>query len=202
MGVFTIIISILLITGLTKNYRLDAGEHKTAKIIHAVCLSVLCLAYSGSFRHIGWLMFHFDKTREIYSADIGIVPGNIHFLIYLVHLALVLFVIMFCYQMIGRNNKARVQLLYFLPFLALTEAFNFYRGWFSEGDEGQINHLLVFWIGLILFGGLSALMIIAYTGKSMKAFFAMQQAPSIDLTTEHQGVQGNTNNKTGEGSSF
>jgi hypothetical protein len=199
MGVFTIIISVLLITGLAKNYRLDAGEHKKAKIIHAICLTLLCLSYSGSFRHVGWLMFHFDKTREIYSADIGAVPGNIHFLIYLVHLVLALFILMLSYQMINRNTKARVQLLYFLPFLALTEAFNFYRGWFSDGDDGQINHFLVFWVGLVLFGGLSALIIIVYTGKSMKSFFAMQRAPSIDLTAEHQDIQGNTDNKTGEG---
>ena len=138
MNTFTIIITGLVIFHLIRDFKRDKGEFKKAKIVHMICLGLLFLSYAGSFRFLGWTIRHFDKVQERFSVDVGVVPGELHLVLYLLHLGLLFTVLILAYQMVTRKEKARKLILYILPFLALVETFNFYRGWINAGDDTLI----------------------------------------------------------------
>lgn len=183
MNIFTLTALIYLGFALFRDYKKDKGLNKKAKIFQTICLYIICLLYSGSFRHIGGLIRHFDIARDKFGVDVGLVSGQMHFFIYLLNLFFVLIVLILAYQLIGRKEKARSQIIWFLPLLCLTEIFSFYRGWLSEENGLQISDGFIFLIGFIIMGGITAFVIIIYTRDFMKTFFL--QEPVI-ITSENE----------------
>ena len=181
MNYFTLFGLAILTFGLINDYKADKGQNTKAKILHAICLTILITSYSGSFRILGMLTRNFDKVKERFSVDVGIVPGQIHFIFYLLHSALAMTVIVVAYQMIRRNEKSRRLLTILLPILALLEVFSFYRGWVIDGEDLGVNHALIFLVGFLLIGGLTSIIIAIYKSKSMATFF--RTIEQIQLTT-------------------
>ncbi len=157
--------------GLTNDYKRDKGQNIKAKILHAICLTILMASYAGYFGILGMLVRNFDKVKEKFSFDVGIVSGQLHFILYLLHSILAMAVVAVAYQMIKRNEKSRRLLTFLLPFLALLEVFNFYRGWVADGDDLEVSHGFIFLIGFLLFGGLTSAIIAIYKSKFMMTFF-------------------------------
>ena len=171
MNFFTLFGLVILAFGLMQDYKKDSGQNTKAKVFHAVCLTILIASYAGSFRILGTLLRNFDKAQERFSVDVGVVPGQLHFIFYLLHSALAMTTVVLAYQMIRRNDKARKWLIILLPFLALLEVFSFYRGWVSATDDFEGNHLSIVLIGILLVGGLAGSVIAIYKSKSMITFF-------------------------------
>ena len=187
MNYFTLFGLAILTLGLIQDYKKDSGQNIKAKVLHAICLTVLIASYAGSFRILGALIRNFDKVKERFSVDVGLFPGQLHFIFYLVHSALAMTVVIVAYQLIRRREKSRSLLITLLPFLGLLEVFSFYRGWVTDADDFELNHFMILLFGLLLVGGLTGLIITIYKSKSMTTFF----------TTTGQ-TSGNTNEKRTE----
>jgi hypothetical protein len=88
MNYFTLFGLVILAFGLIQDYKRDKGQNVKATVLHAVCLTILIASCAGSFRILGALIRNFDKAKERFSIDIGLVPGQLHFIFYLLHSAL------------------------------------------------------------------------------------------------------------------
>ncbi len=186
MNFFTLFGLVILALGLMQDYKKDSAQNTKAKVFHAVCLTILIASYAGSFRILGSLIRNFDKAQERFSVDVGLVPGQLHFIFYLLHSALAMTTVVLAYQMIRRNDKSRKWLIRVLPFLALLEIFSFYRGWVLAGDDLEVNHSMIVLIGFLLVGGLAGIIIAIYKSKFMIAFFTpIEQAPSNILSGDN-----------------
>lgn len=172
MNYFALFGLTILATGLVQDYKRDKGRNLRAKVLHAVCLGVLIASYAGSFRVLGLLARNFSKVKERFSVDVGVVPGQLHFILYLLHSALAMAVVVVAYRLIRRNEKSRRLLINLLPFLALLEVFSFYRGYLIDGDDLGVDHLLVVFTGILIIGGLTTIFIAVYRSKMMRMFFA------------------------------
>lgn len=161
---------VLLNMQLQKDHMVDKGRHKKAKIFQTIVLSLIVATYASALRYPGYLLRHFDKAFEKFGASIGLVPGHLHFKIFLLHVVLMIAALVLAFLMARRNQKARQMFLYLLPFLALAEAFGFYRGWLGE-DNGPYDQVVAFLFGLILFGGMATGIILIYRTKLMDEFF-------------------------------
>jgi hypothetical protein len=137
---FTIFALIFLVIGLIQDYQRDKGKNMKAKVFHAICLTFLIASYAGSFKILGMLVRNFDEARERFSTNVGPIPGQIHWVIYLLHSVVVMTIIVLAYQMIRRNDKSRKLLVKLLPLAGLLEVFSFYRGWVIDGDDLGVNH--------------------------------------------------------------
>jgi hypothetical protein len=153
------------------DFKIDQGQNKMAKTFQTICLALIVLHTATSVRYFGWLFRHFDKAQEKYTSDVGIIPGEVHFLIFVSNILLLLSVLIIAFFLANRNLKARKLLFYFLPALALTETFNVYRGWLSDGDDAGFNHGIIFLIGFVIFGTISSGILLLYNTKFMKDFF-------------------------------
>ncbi len=168
---FKFISLIFLAVGLAHDYQKDKGLYKKAKTFQAICLTVICFAYSGTFGYIGWLVAHFTEARQKFGVDVGYIPGEIHWLFYLVHLGLSLVTLLTAYQMINRTDAARIRLVRLLPFLAFTETFNFYRSWLNGSDGTPIIHILGVVLGLVINFGIAFCICGVYRSEFMQPFF-------------------------------
>ncbi|MBX2900058.1 MAG: hypothetical protein KF775_10420 [Cyclobacteriaceae bacterium] len=175
MNYFTLFALVILTLILAQDYKRDAGKNKKAKIFHAICLAILVANYAGSFRILSVLIRNFDKARERFSVDVGLVPGQLHFIFYLVHSVLAMAVILLVYQMTRRNDKSRKLMVTILPFLAILEIFSFYRGWIFNGDGFETSAILILSIGFILIGGLTSGIIAVYKSRFMTSFFKINE---------------------------
>jgi hypothetical protein len=179
---FTIFALFFLVIGLAQDYQRDKGKNIKAKVLHAVCLTVLIVSYAGSFKILGMLIRDFDGARERFSTNVGPISGEIHWIIYLVHSALVMTIIILAYQMIRRLDKSRRLLVKLLPLAGLLEVFGFYRGWVTDGDDLGVNHGMVILIGLLFVGGITTLIFLVYNSRFMKEFFAFGQLEKMSHT--------------------
>ncbi len=157
--------------GLIRDFKRDKGLNKKAKVFHSILLSLLIFAFAGAFSKVGWVIRNFDLVQTFFGIDVGIVSGSIHLVIYVLDLILSLFVLVFAYQMISRKDKARKRIVFFLPFLAVTSVFNFYRGWLNDGGDILINDYLILLIGIIFFGSATVIYLLVYNSNYMKTFF-------------------------------
>jgi hypothetical protein len=48
-----------------------------AKTLHAICLVILVVNYAVVFRILGMLIQNFDKTKERFGSNVGIVSGQL-----------------------------------------------------------------------------------------------------------------------------
>ncbi len=171
MKLFNIFVFVILAIGLTRDYNRDKGQNSKAKIFHAIILAIICASYAGSFGILGSVIRNFDEIQQKYSVPIGIVPGQVHFLFYMAHLALSLVILILAIQMISRKEKALKLFLRLLPFLALLEIFSFYRGWIVDGDDMGVKHGIIILIGFLIIGGITTAIIWIYKTNFMKTFF-------------------------------
>ena len=178
MDRFTIIILIFTVFGLFKDYKRDKGLNKKAKIYHSILLTLLLTSYAGSFRVLGSIIRNFDKVETLVNIDIGIIPGQVHFVLYFLNLVTSLIVLVFAYQMINRNEVARKRLLLFLPFLGILSVFTFYKGWVNSSGENIINDWTIILIGIIIIGSITTIYIKVYRSEWMKKFFTFE--PSLN----------------------
>lgn len=170
---FTIFALVFLVIGLIKDYQRDKGKNVKAKIFHAICLTLLIMSYAGSFQILGMLIRDFEGAQQRFSSNVGPVPGQLHWIIYLVHSALVMTVIILAYQMIRRSEKSRKLLVKLLPLAGLLEVFSFYRGWILDGDDLGVGHGAIILIGFVIVGGITTLIFWVYTSEFMKTFFLL-----------------------------
>jgi hypothetical protein len=191
MNYFSLMGLVILIFGLIQDYKRDKGQNTRAKVFHVVCLTILIASYAGSFRVLGMLTRNFDKAQERFSVDVGLVPGQIHFIFYLLHSVLAMTVIIIAYQMIRRNDKSRKLLITLLPFLALLEIFSFYRGWIIDGDDLGVNHGIILLIGFLLIGGLTSVIVAVYKSKFMTTFFTMTEQNQLLTNRDKSDYQPN-----------
>ena len=171
MKFFTFITLVFVTVGLFYDYKRDQGHHKKAKLFHSVCITLICVTYANTAGAILNFFRNIDGKYQKFSTAVGIVPGSMHFVIYLCHLMLAGAVFISAIQMINRNQKARMRLLYCLPFLALIESFSFYRGWLSGGEETEINDALILLMGLFLYSIPTIGIVSIYNSLFMKSFF-------------------------------
>jgi hypothetical protein len=183
---FTIIALIFLVVGLIKDFQKDKGQHVKAKVFHAICLTVIIFSYAGSFQILGMLIRDFEGAHQRFSTPVGFVPGQLHWIIYLIHSALVMTIIILAYQMIRRSEKSRKLLVTLLPAAGLLELFSFYRGWISDGDYLGVSNGLINLVGLLIVGGATLAIYMVYDSKFMKAFFSFEQEKTL------QGINAGT----------
>ena len=171
MNQFSIIALVFLIIGIVHDYKRDPGQNRKAKVFHALCLGLICTMYANTIGAVIVFLKHLDRTYHKYSVAVGLVPGSLHFLIYLLDLILAIVVLFTALQMIKRSRKAKTLFLYFFPFLALIEVFNFYRGWLSGGEEIGLNHAVILFMGLVIYGSIAVALSIIYNSTFMNIFF-------------------------------
>ncbi len=165
----------ILVVGLVNDYKRDEGRNVRAKVFHAICLATLIVSYTGSFRILASWIRNFERAKGIFSVDVGLVPGQLHFIFYLLHSVLAMVVIVVAYGMIKRNDRSRKLLIRLLPFLAFLEVFSFYRGWLSDGDDLGVNHAMIVLTGFLVIGGLASIIIAIYSSRMMRIFFTVGQ---------------------------
>jgi len=185
MNRFTIIALIIIAFGLIRDFKRDKGLNKKAKIYHSILITLLIALYAGSFGVLGSVIRNFEKIKARFSVDIGIISGEIHIVLYFLHLGISLFVLVFAYQMVSRKEIARKRLLIFLPVLGVLSTFNFYRGWLNipnEPGELILNDWVILLIGLIIAGGLTILYMKVYSSEWMKKFFQFQHSKNETIT--------------------
>jgi|GEM_PF-6879671 len=184
MNPFSLIVVAIVAFGLFKDYKRDAGLNKKAKAYHAVLLSLLLITYAGSFGIIGQLLRNFGEIKAAVSVDVGIVPGQVHFIFYFLNVLVSLVVLLSAYQMISRNEQARKRLVTLLPFLGFLSIFSFYKSWIVSDDDLLIDHWIILLLGTVFMGGLAAIYFKIYNSHWMQTFFRFEpEAPNVKLDT-------------------
>lgn len=181
MNGFKVIALLILAVGLYHNYQQDSGQQRRAKVWQAICLVLLVQAYASIFGQVGWLVTHWEAAKQKFGHAVGYVPGQVHFLLYLLHIGLALLTLLTTMRMINRSDAARRRLLWLLLLLVVAETFSFYRGWLSGGAEAPLMHAFILALGLAFNGAVAAVMAVVYSSRFMKAFY--QGAP-IATTAE------------------
>ena len=169
--------------GLFRDFKRDKGENTKAKIFHSILLTFLIWAFAGSFGKIGWLIRNFDKTKELFGTEAGILSGNFNLIIFYLNLVLSLIVLVFAYQMINRKENARKKLLIFLPFLAVTSVFQFYTSWLKGGDA-LFNDAIILFIGAVIIGTITLIYLKVYGSNFMKTFFNYKPEVKEEIINE------------------
>ena len=180
MNGFKVIALLILAIGLYHNYQQDPGQCRKAKGWQAICLALLVQAYASIFGQVGWLVSHWAAAQQKFGYAVGYVPGEVHWLFYLLHIGLALLTLLAALRMVNRSDAARRRLLWLLPLLVLAETFSFYRGWLSGSAEAPLMHAFVLTLGFALNGAVALMMLLVYRSRFMLAFY--QQ--SIGLRTE------------------
>jgi len=171
MNRFTIIALVIMALGLYKDYKRDSGLNKKAKTYHAFLLTLLLASYAGSFGVVGAIIRNFEGLKNQFSVDVGIVPGQVHLVLYFLHTLVSLAILVFAYQMISRNEKARKRLVSLIPILGVLSVFSFYRGWLNTPEELILSDWMIILIGAIIMGAMTMLYLKVYNSQWMKKFF-------------------------------
>ena len=175
-----------MVFGLIKDFKKDKGLNKKAKVYHTILLSLLIASYAGTLRSLAWGIKNFEKAQIQFSVDVGIVPGNIHFILFILNLVLSLVVLFSAYQMINRKETARKRMLLVFPFLGLTSIFNFYRGWLNTPDELILNDMTILLIATIIMGGITFFYFKIYNSDWMSSFFSFKPVTTKSTESEEK----------------
>lgn len=175
MNFVVLFIIVIAAFNLNKDFKRDPGLHKKAKIVHAIMITLLMLAYRGSFGRLGLLIGDTSFFIDKYYIQIGMFPDYVNFAFFLLELLLSIIILVLSFKMLNRNNTSRKFFIMYIPFLGTTTIFDFYRGWILQGNlELVSNNYLILAIGAIFMGGLTILYYIIYTSSWMKAFFNLK----------------------------
>ena len=188
MNGFKVIALLILAAGLYHNYGLDSGQHRRAKVWQAICLALLVQAYASIFGQVSWLVSHWPDAQQKFGRAVGYVPGEVHWLLYLLHLGLALLTLLTAMRMINRSDAARRRLLWLLPLLVLAETFGFYRGWLSGSAEVPLMHAFILMLGLAFNGTVALVMALVYRSRFMQVFYRAAPAGSLAETESVAGI--------------
>jgi hypothetical protein len=158
--------------GLIKDYNRDRGQNVKAKIFHTICLIILIGSYAGSFRIVGMLIRDFEGAKQRFSVDVGFVSAQTNWILFLVHSAVVLTVLILAYTMITRSEKSRRGLVMVLPLAGVLEVYGFYSGWITQTEDLGLDHTFIILMGLVVVGSITTFLLLVYTSGFMKTFFA------------------------------
>lgn len=181
MNGFKVIALLILAIGLYYNYQPDAGQHGKAKAWQAVCLAVLVQAYASIFGQVGWLVSHWEAAHQKFGQAVGYVPGEVHWLLYLLHIGLALLTLLTlltAMRLINRSDAARRRLLWLLPLLVIAETFSFYRGWLNGHAEVPLMHAFGLALGFTFNGAVALVMALVYRSRFMQTFYHATPVPA------------------------
>lgn len=125
---FLAIIIIIYILGLLRNYKLDKGKNKSAKIINPILVVCIFLFYfSSSYDKIEWLLNSSGKFPETLYAKVFFIPAYINLTSWILYLVMSIWVVILTWSMIFRVSKSRLFFLRTIPILWLLECFELNR---------------------------------------------------------------------------
>lgn len=177
----TLLYYFLLLVKLMHDYKRDSGQNILAKICHAIILIAIGIFYAKALLTLAYLGGNIDWFYNKVNSPVGIISGPARFTILVLHTLLAVAICLFAMQMFSRKDRARRLFISFLPFLAITEIFNFYLGWLSEGPS-DIPAAYIFLIGTIAIGCIAVLIVVIYSSRFMRKFFTPE---AILTTNEH-----------------
>ncbi len=177
--IYKIIITCLIGIWLSNDFKKDKGKHTKAKTLHAIIILLLFFMYSSVYKYLYWMIFYTNIEKEKYSMDVGIIPGQLHFVIHLCYIIFILFTLGLAFKLIKRQEKACQKFMYALSLLGITEFFNFYRGMIKDEVEFQFNYYFLLYIGFALFSLIVVGVILIYNSKYMKSFFSQTEQQKL-----------------------
>jgi len=169
--VYEFIAIIMMIWGLTIDYKKDLGLNLKAKFFHFFMLGTLLILQTGLIENLISFVTNFQSNMEAFSNSMGIVSGKLNLLIYCLTLISSLLVQVFNFSLILRKNFARQGNLILLPFWLLIYIGHYFRSVEPESVLSFTEHLQRMLPGLLLMGGIPILYIVLYTRPFMKDFF-------------------------------
>lgn len=119
-------ILIIIIANLIRDFNRDKGKHVRAKTIHAILVSFLFLAFTGSISQGMNIIRNFSEIITN-TSQAGILPREMALLVIFLNSALAIFVFFLLSKLLRRQNKSRKMLVKILPLLAIVAPLNVYR---------------------------------------------------------------------------
>jgi len=171
---------VLLFFVLRTDYKRDFGEHKKAKIYHAIILGVLLFYYTGSSQFLFWFLGDFNNAIEYISKDVGIFSGIVMQIFIILHFFLSIFTLYIIYNLIKRRKEDLVRLKFVLPLLVITESLMLYKVVLESSDIGEVHEgisLLV--VCIIIYGSFAIAIWSIYKKPFMKDFFNLKKMERI-----------------------
>lgn len=171
MGSFPIILFIIIIFFMGKDFMSDGKLHIKAKIVHGIIMLLLCYSYTGSFSEVFWFARNTDNYEATFGQT-GIFSGStfgwIRFAASIVStVALFTF-----FSMSSRRDGARRFALKLFPLMGLFGSFSFYRGLvFEEGNSLISTHWGFFILSLVVSIAFFMGLFFIYRSKMMLRFF-------------------------------
>ena len=133
-----------------------------------------------------WLVSHLAAAHQKFGHAVGYVPGDVHWLLYLLHIGLALLTLFTAVRMVNRSDAARRRLLWVLPLLVVAETFSFYRGWLNGHAEVPLMHAFGLVLGFAFNGAVALVMARVYRRQFIQAFY--QAMPVIAAENEPAAV--------------
>jgi len=168
---FTVIALLILTFNLIGNFKKDKGLNRKAKVAQTIMLLTLVTFFAEFVENLIFLILNFDSVNYFYSADVGVLSGQVNQVLYYVGIAYQMFVLVLLFFLSNRNNTARVWLMWLLPFWVFTYLVNYYRNIANRGQEFGVDTIVILIPAFILMLGLSVVYIVLYNRKFMKYFF-------------------------------
>lgn len=170
--IFPLIVIVISGLSLRRNYALDAGHHKKAKIVHAILITLFFYLYTGSVSQIIKLFGNFDVVLNS-TSGIGLMSKELSIAHLVISTVVNLVALWYFAKMLGRNNKAREIIVKLLPVLGMLASISFYQDFLASGDAAVSDSLVMaIGIAIILSFYVGAMMI--YRAQFMRKFFIME----------------------------
>ncbi|MFK7970604.1 MAG: hypothetical protein AB8F95_09560, partial [Bacteroidia bacterium] len=103
---FNIIFACIVIFYLIKDYKTDGKRHRTAKILHAICMFILVIIYSDSISQLVRLVSNFENIGVI-NPPVGLITSNVMRGVYMINVFLGIIALFIFSGMLARNEKRR-----------------------------------------------------------------------------------------------
>ncbi|MEM6805646.1 MAG: hypothetical protein AAF696_29885 [Bacteroidota bacterium] len=170
-----LVLIVLVVVGISlkQNYALDLGQHRKAKIIHALLSSLFFYTYVDSISFLIGLVQYFEMIRNS-AQGFGIITQDTHFILLLLSNLLGVVALWYFGKMIKRDNHARKVIIKLLPILGLISSIGFYRGFLEDGDSMGLSDGLIISLGLVIMLGFYIGFMMIYKSPMMVRFFKME----------------------------
>ncbi|MEO0582423.1 MAG: hypothetical protein AAF135_09395 [Bacteroidota bacterium] len=185
--IFPIVILLILGTGFYRDYQRDPGQHISAKVVHALLVTILTFSSLGSISGVIQVVSEFSSLADSYQ-ERYILPLPLHTTV----VALVPFVDLGMLLLLGgmyrRNLKSRMRLIMLLPIAGILKSYVFYVS-MSSTDEpqdlipewGYLGAAFLFCLGFFMFAwGM-------YRARFMVNFFEGPVKDNLDMKIEEIG---------------
>lgn len=172
---------IIMIWGLTVDFKKDLGLNLKAKFFHFFMLATLLVLQTGLIDNLVSFVLNFESSIEAFSNSMGMVPAGLNIFISCLTLIFSLLVQVFNFSLIFRKNFARKGNLILLPFWLLIYIGHYFFGIDPQSDVGFTENIQQMLPGILLIGGIPCVYIVLYTRPFMKAFFEYRNPVSADL---------------------